>query len=45
MRRARAAQVACALWREDAGSRIIAFRSVRDYLRGMLHEAAAAWTG
>lgn len=45
VRRARAARVACALWREGAGLRIIAFRSVRDYLRGMLHEAAAAGTG
>ena len=38
-RNTRAAQVACALWREDAGSRIIAFRSVRDYLRGVVDEA------
>lgn len=50
VRRTRAAQVACALWRQggarrDGGWRVIAFRSVRDYLRGVLEGAAAAGTG
>lgn len=40
VRRTRAAQVACALWRQDEGWRVIAFRSVRDYLAGVLGAAA-----
>lgn len=45
VRRTRAAQVACALWRQEGGWRIIAFRSVRDYLAGVLAGAAAPGTG
>lgn len=44
VRRTRAAQVACALWRQGEGWRIIAFRSVRDYLAGVLPAAAAPGT-
>lgn len=44
LRRTRAAQVACALWRQGDGWRIIAFRSVRDYLAGILAAAAAPGT-
>ncbi len=44
LRRTRAAQVACALWRQGEGWRIIGFRSVRDYLAGVLAAAAAPGT-
>ncbi len=44
LRRTRAAQVACALWRQGDGWRLIAFRSVRDYLAGVLAAAAAPGT-
>ena len=43
LRRTRAAQVACALWRQGDGWRLVAFRSVRDYVAGIL--AAAAMPG
>lgn len=45
VRRTRAAQVACALSRQGDGWRIIAFRSVRDYLAGVLAVSAAPGTG
>ncbi|WP_299360873.1 sarcosine oxidase subunit gamma [uncultured Paracoccus sp.] len=54
LRRTRAAQVACALWRREGSGghgnaagevwRIVAFRSVRDYLAGILATAAAPGT-
>lgn len=49
VRRTRAAQVACALWRQGGagqvgGWRIVAFRSVRDYLAGVLAVSAAPGT-
>ena len=44
VRRTRAAQVACALWRQGEGWRIVAFRSVRDYMAGVLAAAAAPGT-
>ena len=54
LRRTRAAQVACALWRLDSSGagggasgevwRIVAFQSVRDYLAGILASAAAPGT-
>lgn len=45
MRRSRAAQTACGIWREDDDSYVlIGFRSVADYLRGLLDGAAAAGT-
>lgn len=44
VRRTRAAQVACALWRQGACWRIIAFRAVRDYLAGVLAAASAPGT-
>ena len=44
VRRTRAAQVACALWRHGDGWRVIGFRSVADYLRGVLEAAAAPGT-
>lgn len=44
VRRTRAAQVACAVWRHGEGWRIIAFRAVTDYLRGVLTIAAAPGT-
>ena len=45
VRRTRAAQVACALWWQGGGWRVIAFRSVRDYLAAVLAGAAAPGTG
>lgn len=45
VRRTRAAQVACALWRHGDGWRVIAFRSIRDYLAEVLARAAAPGTG
>ena len=44
VRRTRAAQVACAVWRQGGGWRVIAFRSVADYLGGVLQAAAAPGT-
>lgn len=44
LRRTRAAQIACGLWRHGDGWRIIAFRAVTDYLRGVLTAAAAPGT-
>jgi len=44
VRRTRAAQVACALWRQDQGFRLIAFRAITDYLRQLLEGAAAPGT-
>lgn len=41
VRRTRAAQIACALWRQGTGYRIVAFRAVADYLRDILTLAAA----
>ncbi|MNP76532.1 Sarcosine oxidase, gamma subunit family [compost metagenome] len=40
MRRTRAAQVACGIWRDRDGFALIGFRSVADYLRGILSGAA-----
>jgi sarcosine oxidase subunit gamma len=40
MRRSRAAQVACALWRDDAGFTLVAFRSVARYVFDLLANAA-----
>lgn len=40
LRRTRAAQVACGIWREPGGYVLIGFRSVADYLRGILTGAA-----
>lgn len=45
LRRTRAAQIACAIWRHDDGWRIVAFRSVADYLARLLDQAAAPGTG
>ncbi|WP_347265612.1 sarcosine oxidase subunit gamma family protein [Paracoccus sp. (in: a-proteobacteria)] len=44
LRRSRAAQAACAIWREDGAYVLTGFRSVADYLRAILTEAAAAGT-
>ncbi len=44
MRRTRAAQVACGIWREPGGYVLIGFRSVADYLRGLLQGAARPGT-
>lgn len=44
MRRTRAAQVACGIWREPGGHVLIGFRSVADYLRDLLEGAAVAGT-
>jgi sarcosine oxidase subunit gamma len=40
LRRTRAAQAACGIWREPGGYVLIGFRSVGDYLRGLLEGAA-----
>ncbi|KGJ03813.1 sarcosine oxidase subunit gamma [Paracoccus halophilus] len=40
LRRTRAAQAACGIWREPGGYVLIGFRSVADYLRGLLQGAA-----
>ena len=40
MRRTRAAQVACALWRSDGGITLVAFRSVARYVFDILANAA-----
>lgn len=44
LRRTRAAQVACGIWRENGGYVLMGFRSVTDYLRGILTTAAAGGT-
>lgn len=44
MRRTRAAQVACGIWRRGDGYVLIGFRSVRDYLAQLLLGAARAGT-
>ncbi|SMO37979.1 sarcosine oxidase subunit gamma [Paracoccus laeviglucosivorans] len=44
MRRTRAAQVACGIWRREGGYVLIGFRSVGDYLRGLLQGAARPGT-
>ncbi len=40
LRRTRAAQVACALWRDDVGFTLICFRSVAQYVMDLLENAA-----
>lgn len=40
LRRTRLAQIACGLWQIDGGYRVIAFRSVSEYMRGILTGAA-----
>ncbi|MFD1882253.1 sarcosine oxidase subunit gamma [Paracoccus pacificus] len=44
LRRTRAAQTACALWPEGQGYRLICFRSVGDYMRTVLTNAAMPGT-
>lgn len=44
VRRTRAAQVACGIWRRDGGYVLIGFRSVGDYLRELLQNAARPGT-
>ena len=44
LRRTRAAQAACGFWRHGQGFRLMGFRSVGDYLRGILEGAAAPGT-
>jgi sarcosine oxidase, subunit gamma len=41
LRRSRAAQVAAAFWAEDGGYKIVCFRSVADYMMGLLSHSAA----
>lgn len=45
LRRSRAAQAACAIWREGDAYMLAGFCSVADYLRGILTGAAAAGSG
>jgi len=46
MRRSRIGQVAAAFWMQDAGIDVVCFRSVADYMQGVLSNAAkAAKTG
>ena len=45
LRRTRAAQVACAIWREADGYVLIGFRSIADYLQGILTGAAIPGSG
>lgn len=40
LRRTRAAQAACGIWRDGDGYVLMGFRSVADYLRGLLEGAA-----
>jgi sarcosine oxidase subunit gamma len=40
LRRTRAAQVACAFWREGDGFTLVSFRSVAGYVMGLLQHAA-----
>ena len=44
-RRSRAGQVACAFWRQDGGFVLIGMRSVADYLRALLENAARPGSG
>lgn len=44
LRRSRAGQVPVAFWRVSGGFRVVAFRSVEDYLRRILEGAAAPGT-
>lgn len=45
LRRTRAAQAACGIWREADGFVLFGFRSVGDYLRGILTGAAMPGSG
>ncbi|RCW88126.1 sarcosine oxidase subunit gamma [Paracoccus lutimaris] len=45
LRRTRAAQAACGIWREGDGYVLIGFRSIADYLQGILTGAAMPGTG
>jgi sarcosine oxidase subunit gamma len=40
LRRTRAAQVACAFWRDGDGYTLVSFRSVAAYVMGLLHHSA-----
>ncbi len=40
LRRTRAAQVACAFWRDDDGYTLVCFRSVAAYVMGLLRHSA-----
>ena len=40
LRRTRAAQVACAFWRDDDGYTLVSFRSVAAYVMGLLRHSA-----
>jgi sarcosine oxidase subunit gamma len=40
LRRTRAAQVACAFWRQDGGYRVVCFRSVAGYMMGLLEHSS-----
>lgn len=44
LRRTRLAQVSCALWPVSGGYRVVGFRSVADYMRGVLSGAARPGT-
>ncbi len=44
IRRTRAAQVACGIWRRGEGYVLVGFRSVGDYLSGLLNGAARPGT-
>lgn len=44
IRRTRAAQVACGIWRRGEGFVLIGFRSVGDYIGGLLRGAARPGT-
>ncbi|MFZ9199335.1 MAG: sarcosine oxidase subunit gamma, partial [Paracoccaceae bacterium] len=41
LRRTRAAQVAAAMWRDEAGYTVVCFRSVAAYMMGLLSHSAA----
>jgi len=41
LRRSRAAQVAAAVWAEEGGFTLVCFRSVADYVMGLLTHSAA----
>lgn len=40
LRRTRAAQVACAFWKDDTGYTLVSFRSVAGYVMGLLQHSA-----
>lgn len=44
VRRTRLAQVSCAMWPVSGGYRVVGFRSVADYMRGLLQGAARPGT-